>query len=146
FLPTASTPVTYTGNGATFSTFDTFLQQLGKCATSQEGQVFVRNSCRAPWLNNLNLRFTIRVPIQKAKIDITFDMLNFLNLLNQRWGGQLFVNFHQISNIGAVFTSGQITGYNLATINPVAPLKFNPFVYDDVRSRWQFQLGAKVSF
>jgi hypothetical protein len=146
FIPASGNGLTFTGNGATYDTLVNFLNTLGKCATDQIGSTFVRNSCRAPWINNLNTRFTLRLPYKKVKTDITLDILNLANLLNHNWGEQRFVNFNQIANVGATFTNGQITGYNLATINPTIPGTFNPFQYDDVRSRWQMQLGARISF
>ncbi len=144
--------------GGTYQNFMTFLQSLGNCATSQVGQIFARNSCRAPWSNTLNARIAIGLPFKKVHTDFTIDIFNLLDLLNDHWGLQQFANFNQIdvirptvSTTTAVVngittaTGSTLTGANLATINPTTGL-FNAFSIDDLRSRWQFQLGLKVSF
>ena len=67
FLPASGNGLTFTGNGATYDTLVNFLKTLGTCATDQIGSTFVRNSCRAPWINNLNTRFTLRLPYKSRQ-------------------------------------------------------------------------------
>ena len=101
FIPASGNGLTFTGGPSpSYDTLVNFLKTLGTCATDQIGSTFERNSCRAPWINNLNARFTLRLPYKKVKTDITLDILNVANLLNHNWGEQRFVNFNQIANVG----------------------------------------------
>jgi Carboxypeptidase regulatory-like domain len=56
--------------------------------SNARGGVVQRNSGRAPWVNNFDVRLTQEIPGfaagQKGKI--RFDIFNFGNLLNKRWG------------------------------------------------------------
>jgi len=83
------------GNG-NYQTLADFFSSLGSCVSNQVGSIYVRNSCRAPWTNNLNARVSVRLPFKTIKADVTLDILNLLNLLNDHWGIQKFVNFNQI--------------------------------------------------
>jgi hypothetical protein len=53
-----------------------------------KGRVVDRNSAYSPWTNNIDLRLAQEVPsfFKGHKASVTFDILNFGNLLNRRWG------------------------------------------------------------
>ena len=148
-----STAVTSTGapltyKNGTYANLLSFFQSLGTCATDQIGKIYVRNSCRAPWVNTLNGRINVGLPFKKVKAEITLDALNVLNLLNSNWGLVKYANFNQIDVVAPTFTGGSLaagtqTGLDLTTITKAG---FTPFTIDDVRSRWQLQLGARISF
>jgi hypothetical protein len=146
---TQANAVTYSstnGTAVNFQTLQNFFSSLGSCVTNQSGQIFIRNSCRAPWINTLNARIAIRLPFNRVKTDVTLDVLNLLNLLNDHWGLVKFVNFNQIDLINPFTTAGQITRLDLTSVSPVTPGTFSPFSIDDLRSRWQMQLGVRVVF
>ena len=78
----------------------------------------------------------------RTKIELTFDILNFLNLLNSEDGVIDLANpSHGAHPYGGINAAGKMI-YNLATIT-ARPLKFDR---DDLRSRWQGQLGFRVRF
>jgi len=62
--------------------------QSNSYLNSHRGQVVGRNAIRAPWVNQIDLRFSQEVPgfWRDAKGRIDFDILNFTNLLNKKWG------------------------------------------------------------
>ena len=147
--PSQASAVTYSstnGTAVSYQTLADFFSSLGSCVTNQSGTVFVRNSCRAPWTNSLNARVTVRLPFKTVKADVTLDILNLLNLLNDHWGLVKFVNFNQIDLVNPFTTAGQITRLDLTSISPATPGTFSPFSIDDLRSRWQMQLGVRVVF
>jgi len=140
FLPTASTPLTYT-NG-TYQDLANFLNSEG-CTAALIGTIMPRNACRSPWTNTLDGRVAFKVPTGKISTEITLDMLNLINLFSRTSGIFSYTSFQQISAFPALTSGGQMTGINLATINSPT---FQHYFRDDLRSRWQLQLGARVRF
>jgi hypothetical protein len=125
------------------------------------GQIEPRNAGRAPWWNQVDLRWAVNVPTsRRAKVDFTMDVFNFLNLLNKNWGWQYYPLFPSSSANGllgfSTATGGSAIGVsgvdttvnkeriNLSTITGTAFL--GTFARDDTRSRWQAQWGLRVRF
>ena len=108
------------------------------------GQIMEKGASRAPWINQLDVRGALGIPVSQVKLEITFDVLNFLNLLNSDWGVVDNATFGDLNPIAAptVNADGQMV-YNLANITRDGYVKFNR---DDLRSRWQGQLGLRLRF
>jgi carboxypeptidase family protein len=108
------------------------------------GQIMEKGASRAPWTNVLDVKGALGIPVKRAKIEVTFDILNFLNLLNKDWGVVDNATFGDLNPIPVptVNAAGQMV-YNLANITRVGYVKFDR---DDLRSRWQGQLGFRVRF
>jgi Carboxypeptidase regulatory-like domain len=140
YLPTASDQITYT-NG-TYQDLQLFMQ-VYDCTNSQIGQIMKRNTCRGPWINTADARFAVTLPFKKVKAEITWDILNLINLFDPKGGLFRYANFNDVLPVVPTVTSGVLTGYNLATIT--AP-GFDRFTRSDLRSRWQMQLGGRVRF
>jgi len=144
YIPTASDPLTYTGG-----TYQDFLNWLGgdSCLTDFVGQIIPRNACRAPWTNTFDGRFGVQLPYKRFKTEITLDALNLINLFNHEKGLVQYASFGQIQQPApvpqTVTVAAPLTGYNLTTL--LSPT-FTRFLRDDLRSRWQLQLGARVRF
>ena len=94
FLPTASTPLTYT-NG-TYQDLAKFLNS-DDCTAALIGTIMPRNACRSPWTNTLDGRFAFKVPTGKISTEITLDMLNLINLFSRTSGIFSYTSFQQIS-------------------------------------------------
>ena len=149
-IPSAAQAASMTFTNGTYQNLLSFLPQ---CALNQIGQIMARNSCRAPWINSMDLRLAAVLPFKKVKAELTLDILNVLNLLNSSWGLNTYVNFNEMSIIAPVTTQPtgttstttpkQLTGMNLATITSPT---FTKFAIDDVRSRWQMQGGLSIRF
>jgi hypothetical protein len=147
--PSQANAVAYSssnGTAVSYQTLANFFNSLGSCVTNQIGTIYVRNSCRDPWINMLNARVAIRLPFKTVKTDVTLDILNLLNLLNDHWGLVRFSNFNQIDLVNPFTTAGQVTKLDLTSISPTVAGTFSPFSIDDIRSRWQMQLGVRVVF
>ena len=140
YIPASVTEVTFT-NG-TYQQLVSFLQEDG-CLDDYIGKIIPRNVCRAPWSNQVDFRFNVALPFQRIKAEVSLDILNVLNLIQSKWGIQEYTQFNAISPVAPVFTSGQVTGYNIANLTSSS---FRKYLRDDLRSRWQMQLGGRIRF
>jgi hypothetical protein len=117
--------------------------------SGNSGRVVERNAAMSPWVNNIDLRLSQEVPgfNPKHKGVVSFDILNFGNLLNKRWGridemafqsqgGQTrsFVNF-----VGIDQASGKYI-YSTRTVDD--------FTTRQVRgeSQWAMQVTLRYEF
>jgi hypothetical protein len=144
YVPTATDPLTYTGG-----TYSDLLSYLNgdPCLAGYIGQIIPRNACRAPWTNTLDGRFAVQLPYKRYKTEFTVDVLNLINLFDAKSGQFQYMSFGQYTGIQPIPTtvtaSSPVTGYN---ITPITQPNFQRFLRDDLRSRWQIQLGARVRF
>jgi hypothetical protein len=128
-----------------------FWQIVGeqKGLSSNTGKVVERNSAVSPWSNNIDLRLTQEIPSFFAghKAVISFDILNFGNLLNKKWG--------HIDEMAFMGQGGQIrTFVNFVGIDPAT----NKYIYsvrepDDFTTRqvrgesqWAMQVTFRYEF
>lgn len=141
YIPKSASEVAFTGG--TYQQFVNFLQEDG-CLDDYIGQIIPRNVCRAPWSNQMDFRFNVGLPFQRVKAEVTLDIINVLNLLDPKMGIQEFTTFNSIAPVTPVLnSSGQVTTYNIAFLTDSS---FRKFQRDDLRSRWQMQLGGRLRF
>jgi hypothetical protein len=119
--------------------------QREECTEEHIGTIAERNACRSPWTNTLDGRFSVRMPFRKVQTEITLDILNMINLFDSKGGQILYSSFKRLSVISGTIsgTPPDLTGMNLGTITSPT---FTRYFRDDLRSRWQMQLGARVRF
>ena len=115
-------------------------------AKNHRGQYAPRNSNLAPFEHQIDLHLAQSIFFLKergSKVMITFDVLNFANMLNKKWGASwggtynvtpLTVNSMKKSTANGVYTP--VYRWNGYT----EPNKAN------IASRWHAQLGVKVVF
>ena len=151
YFPTASDTITYT-NG-TYQDLLTFVN-AEECLSDFIGRIHERNACRAPWINTFDVKFNFGVPVRKAKVELTWDILNLLNLIDPDSGVLRYANFNDLLLVTPVIspaTSPQIN-YNLnnlfITENGVRRLQTpeEQYTRNDLLSRWQMQFGVRVRF
>ena len=58
------------------------------------GKVHERNACRSPWINTFDFRLNVGLPVRRAKVELTWDVLNLLNLFNRENGLLEYANFN----------------------------------------------------
>ena len=113
-----------------------------------------RNVGQRSMNNQLDFHYAVDIPTgSRAKVELTMDIPNLLNLLNHEWGWIYYPNFGGPTIIGAtVGADGRYT-YNLNTITGANFLAQDTlwgvtsiFTRDDLRSRWQGQWGLRVRF
>jgi hypothetical protein len=116
------------------------------------GKIVARNTARGPWWNNADAKFTFNVPTgRRFKGEVTFDILNFMNMFDRKWGNYYYPNFQDLIPVRSV-TGGidSATGkqiYNLSPLNNGAiKTPQDLMTLEDLRSRFQAQLGLRLRF
>jgi hypothetical protein len=144
YIPASASELAFQGG-----TFDDFMAFINgdECLSQYIGQIIPRNACRAPWSNTLDGRVAVNLPFRKVKAEISLDMLNLINLVNSDKGLFQYMSFGQLSTFAPlpnpVTATAPLNGYNIGTITGST---FRKFLRDDLRSRWQLQLGARLRF
>jgi outer membrane receptor protein involved in Fe transport len=73
-------------NAAEAALFEEFIASQD-CLDDQRGRIMERNSCRSPWQNRLDVAVRQHIPtIRGQRVTVQLDIVNFLNLLNKKWG------------------------------------------------------------
>ena len=147
FVPASPDQVILT-NG-TWAQLDAFLSS-DPASQNYRGQIPPRNAGRAPWNNQLDLRYAVNVRTRsRATVELTMDVFNLLNLLNKEWGWQYFPLFPSSSGNGLIGYGGldPATGKERLNLSAITSPTFQgTFQRDDLRSRWQAQWGLRVRF
>jgi hypothetical protein len=125
----------------TYQDFVNFIDD-SNCEDAVAGQILRRNSCRLPWVNTLDFRAAVDVPIGRFRPEFTVDVLNLINLLDSSKGQVLYAPFGDLLAVAATETGGR---YNY-TLNAVARPGATRLTRDDLRSRWQAQIGLRLRF
>jgi hypothetical protein len=149
YIPASASEVTVT-NG----TFDDFMAYINSesCLSDFIGRIHERNACRSPWSTTFDVRLNMGLPFKRVKAEITWDLLNFTNLLSNDHGLFRYANFNDLIPVVPTYPAGQPVNLNLAglfaTVNGQRVLQTpsDQFIRDDLRSRWQMQLGARIRF
>jgi len=131
-----------------------------KYLSSRRGQYAERNGLRTPWNHDLDLKLMHEFRLSKSDktktLQISFDVFNVLNLLNNDWGHITFVT--NVNNYTAnlltfakdangVSPGKPSSGYlPTFTFNKPTGLNGNYYTVDPINSRWQGQLGIKYNF
>jgi hypothetical protein len=146
YIPaSASEPYAYT-NG----TFDDLMTwaRSEKCLADFIGKTHERNACRSPWINTLDFRFNVGLPVKRAKVELTWDVLNLVNLFDRNAGLLEYANFNDFLVVRPAFSSSGAVTYNLQNIvvNGAVQTPEEQYTRNDLLSRWQMQFGARVRF
>lgn len=142
---------------------------------TRRGQYAERNGLRTPWNHELDLKLKHEFKLSKTdrskSLEISFDLFNVLNLLNNNWGHITFVtnvNNYTVnlltfaaynvdangkpvavpSNGTAQYAIGRpSTGYQPTFMfNKPTGVNGQYYTVDPINSRWQGQLGVKFNF
>ncbi len=131
-----------------------------KYLNSRRGQYAERNGLRTPWVHDLDLKLMHQFNLSKSNksqnIQISFDVFNVLNLLNNDWGHVTFVtnvNNYTVNlltyakDANGVSPGKPSSGYlPTYTYNKPTGLDGHYYTVDPINSRWQGQLGIKYNF
>jgi hypothetical protein len=145
YIPATADEVQFL-NG-TFEDFQRFIASE-ECLSSFIGRIHERNACRSPWLNTFDFRLNVGLPFRRVKAEITWDLLNMINLFGRTQGLQEWANFNQLTVIRPTFASNGQPIYNISGLFTGGQLRTAEelMLRDDLRSRWQMQLGARIRF
>lgn len=126
-----------------WSNLDAFIEQT-PCLREARGGIIDRGACQEPWFNQIDLRLAQEFrTIGSQRAEVTLDILNVANLLNEGWGRKEFIsnesfNLVQIRNRNDV-QDGRVL------MDPFAPLETANSIAN-LSSRYQIQLGVRYSF
>jgi hypothetical protein len=146
YIPASASEVTFT-NG-TFSDFQQFINNMS-CLSDFSGRSHERNACRSPWSNTMDFRLNFGLPFKRVKAEITWDILNLINLFDSQKGLFRYANFNDLLVGVPTFPAGAPPNYNIANIFDANRELLTPedlYLRDDLRSRWQMQLGGRIRF
>jgi hypothetical protein len=132
----------------TNGTYDDLINfiNLGDCSDAgmTPGTIVERNTCRGPWTNSIDFRLAVDVPINRVQAQVTFDLQNLINLFDSSKGLVEYATFNQLQPIAATFNAA--TNTYTYSVNNVARPGGVRFSRDDLRSRWQGQIGLRLRF
>jgi hypothetical protein len=144
YVPSGPDDVIITGG--TWEQLDAFISQ-DECLDSHRGGIAPRNCSRAPWTHSLDLHVAQAIPIRNSHVELTFDILNVMNLIDEDSGNFRFVNFSTVEPVS-------YAGFDPATGKPIYGLQRivtdpgnnDRFTYHNINSRWRAKLGVRWSF
>jgi hypothetical protein len=130
-----------------------------KYLSERRGEYTQRNGQRTPWNHELDMKlmheFKFKGNNKQHSLQLSVDVFNLLNLLNNDWGHISFVtnvnnydvNLLAFTNDAAGLKPGApSTGYT-PTFNFVRPPSTGHYyTVDPINSRWQAQVGLKYNF
>ena len=110
------------------------------------GAILPRNACRGPWVHALDFRVGIDVPVGRNEVEVFFDVQNLVNAFSSASGLVEFAFFQNLQPVRSSVDPG--TGRYVYSLNTPARPGFtgDRFARDDLRSRWQAQIGLRYSF
>lgn len=131
-----------------------------KYLKTRRGQYAERNGLRTPWVHDVDMKLMHEFKLSKTNkqhsLQISFDVFNVLNLLNNAWGHVNFVtnvnnytaNFLKFANDASGKAPGTPASGYQPSFNFVKPTGIDGHYYtlDPMNSRWQGQLGIKYNF
>jgi hypothetical protein len=143
FIPASADQVVVTHG--TWDQLNAYLS-ADSAAKNNRGKVPNRNTGTAPWTNELDARYQVTVPFGRTRVDLSFSVLNFLNLLNNTWGVHYFPNFNSPQTLGWGGLDPATGKPTINIANITSPGFQGTYSRDDLRSRWQAQWEARFRF
>ena len=141
YVPNNASDVTVT-NG-TAAQLEAFING-DECLSTSRGKIAERNCARQPFTNIMDVKLALGLPVRRATVELTMDVLNFLNLLNSEWGRYEFLDFQTLNSVA--YRGVDATGKAIYDIATISSPTFRKFTIDNLRSRWQAQVGLRVRF
>lgn len=112
-------------------------------AKNHRGQYAERNSNLSDWEHEIDLHLaqTIYNVQGVGKLEFTFDIINFANMLNKKWGA----SYSSAYNLSPLTMNGLSTD---ADGNKIASFSYNKaeIQKSDISSRWHCQVGVRLTF
>jgi hypothetical protein len=123
---------------------------------ANRGKIVPRNGARGPWVNSMDFRTAFSIPTGgRMKAEVTLDVLNFLNVFGNTYGQVLYPFYNDLIPLSAsvdaatgkmvynisTLTRNNVTGPGTGGLNGIGLWN-----RDDLRSRWQAQMGLRLRF
>lgn len=143
--------VDYVSKGKVIMTAEESRQAFGEWiandsyAKNHRGQYAERNSNLSDWEHQVDLHLAQDIFYLKergSKIQVTFDVVNFTNMLNKKWGASYSSAYNvsplSVQSISTAADGTRTPAYTYNSNNEVAK--------DDIASRWHAQVGVRLTF
>lgn len=106
------------------------------------GQYFDRYADNLPFEHHIDVhfgqKFSFNVGKQVHSVELTFDIINFANMLNPKWGRSYGMGINSYYNPVSYSGNGQFQFLQSDT--------YSMFTVSDILSRWRGQVGLKYAF
>jgi len=114
------------------------------CLREARGTIIERGACQEPWYNQMDLRLSQELSTFRGqRAEITLDVLNVMNLLNDEWGRKEFIS-NESYNLIAIQNRNDVQNGRML-MRPFAPLATANSIAG-LTSRYQMQLGVRYRF
>ncbi len=128
-----------------------------KYLKTRKGQYAERNAAHTPWNHNLDMKlmheFKFKGNNKQRSLQVSLDIFNVLNLLNNDWGHISFVTNTNNYTVNLLKFATDANGVAPGKANYVPTFNFNPppstgkyYTVDPINSRFQAQFGLKYNF
>ncbi len=152
FVPAKQSDINLTTNATVNTSSATQWTQLNNFIENDDylktrrGQYAERNGARTPFENHFDIRiaeiYNFKAYGKKHTIEVSFDILNFTNLLSSKWGRAYSIQGYQ----NELITFNGYDVNNKPTYTFVPPTTSSTWQVSDYNSRWHAQIGVKYSF
>ena len=124
--------------GTTWAELDAYISE-DPFLDAARGSIVPRNGSKGPWNQRLDIRISQDIKVGRSKIQVSLDIENFMNLLDDGAGVNRQANFnnHSAINVDGVTDDGRWI-YSLE--------RPQRFFIQSLSSRWKAQLGARWTF
>jgi hypothetical protein len=151
YVPNGPGDVIFTGGEAMETAFFNWLQTSD--LRFSKGSVAQRNSSRAGFVNNFDVRISQELPgfFEGDKSEIYVDIMNIGNLINNDWGHiydyGFFADKSVLAFAGIDETTGQyIYNFNPSRVENAVPANTNGDGVNVGVSQWSVQVGFRYEF
>ncbi len=133
-------------DAADWALLDDFIEQ-DDYLSANRGKIADRMSSTVPWFANIDLKiaqdFNVEAMGRTHQFQLTFDILNAMNLLNSDWGVRQAANPLAASPLTLTGWTTDTEPEPIFSFNGAEETYVNSF---DELSRWRMQLGLKYAF
>lgn len=155
YVPSNKNEITFVQNGTLspdqqWEAFNEFIEN-DKYLSERRGQYAERNGARVPFTNVVDLKlqqdFNVKVGKRTYQVQVTYDIFNFTNMLNRKWGKQYFItndNYGILQFDSFTSTTDLTPRYKFTPLNGGDPWTLSTGVYNS--ARWSSQLGFRFNF
>ncbi|MCM5528878.1 carboxypeptidase regulatory-like domain-containing protein [Parasegetibacter sp. NRK P23] len=155
YVPRNASEITFLQNGTLtpqqqWELFNAFIDG-DKYLSKRRGQYAERNGARLPFTHVVDLKlqqdFNIKLAGRTYQLQVTYDVFNFTNMINRKWGTVYFANNdnYQLLQFDSYASASNLTPRFKFT----PPTNNRPYTISDGvfnSSRWTSQLGFRITF
>ena len=146
--PTATAPCGTGKSPVDAAAFENFIKSVG--LDPSKPQILGRNKLRMPWDRRLDFHYELGLPqFYTARILVTADVLNVMNLFDKNQGVARFVSngtYTVVAYQGQDATTGKPIYRDSGSLTSSRLTPGNQFAIANIASRWQGRLGLRINF